>query len=417
MVFKYAYPTLLQSANLINSNSWFDIKIRKNNKYKQKNNKIKLNNSLLSTIKIKLFLNDNQKKLINQWMNDIIDVYNLTNEFIKQEFKKNKDYKIINFFSLRMTLKDKINKICKKNNLNKHTADYSVKHCVEMYKSALSNHKTFNKFDIKNLLKNRRRKNLIIEPNSISKKHHSIFYRNLRNINSSIPLDIISKNSILQYDSYKKTYIIISPYEYNKKEELKREEKCGIDIGCRTFLTTYSPKESLEIGCNAIDQIDKYNKKLDSIKKTKSYYKNLNRRLRIKFKKLENKYSDKLSNKINDMHNKACNYLLRHYETIIIGKVSTKSMVSNLKGNIEKITKRRLLGLKHYRFRMKLLSMSKKYDCKIKLINEYMTSKTCSECGSINKNLGSNKIYKCINKSCLLKIDRDINAAINIYNK
>ena len=62
MVFKYAYPTLLQSANLINSNSWFDIKIRKNNKYKQKNNKIKLNNSLLNTIKIKLFLNDNQKK-------------------------------------------------------------------------------------------------------------------------------------------------------------------------------------------------------------------------------------------------------------------------------------------------------------------------------------------------------------------
>ena len=42
-----------------------------------------------------------------------------------------------------------------------------------------------------------------------------------------------------------------------------------------------------------------------------------------------------------------------------------------------------------------------------------MTSKTCSKCSNIHKNLGQNKTYECA--SCGLSIDRDINASINIY--
>ena len=47
-------------------------------------------------------------------------------------------------------------------------------------------------------------------------------------------------------------------------------------------------------------------------------------------------------------------------------------MVSNLTGNLQKKTKRRLLALSHYKFRMKLLQMSTKWNNKINLINEYM---------------------------------------------
>ena len=35
---KYIYPTLLKSANNIYKDSWFDLKIRKNNKYRKKKN-------------------------------------------------------------------------------------------------------------------------------------------------------------------------------------------------------------------------------------------------------------------------------------------------------------------------------------------------------------------------------------------
>ena len=59
-----------------------------------------------------------------------------------------------------------------------------------------------------------------------------------------------------------------------------------------------------------------------------------------------------MQNRIEDLHKKVSNYLLKNYKTINIGKISIKSMVSNLKGNIKEKTKRRLLVLKHYKMRM-----------------------------------------------------------------
>jgi len=151
------------------------------------------------------------------------------------------------------------------------------------------------------------------------------------------------------------------------------------------------------------------NNRLDNIRKSKDE----NIITENKFKNIYNKYSSKLKNKINDLHFKSANFLLSRYRKLIIGKVSTKKMVSNLDGNLKEITKRRLMALSHYRFRMKLKQMAVKFDCKIFETNEYLTSKTCSKCKFINDNLKGNKIYDCPN--CKLKIDRDINASINIY--
>jgi putative transposase len=44
-----------------------------------------------------------------------------------------------------------------------------------------------------------------------------------------------------------------------------------------------------------------------------------------------------------------------------------------------------------------------------------MTTKMCSECGEINWEIGSNKIFKC--KECGLKMERDVNAPRNMYKK
>ena len=39
----------------------------------------------------------------------------------------------------------------------------------------------------------------------------------------------------------------------------------------------------------------------------------------------------------------------------------------------------------------------------------------CHNCENLKMNLGSKKIYEC--DKCKIKIDRDINASINIYKK
>ena len=405
---KYIYPTLLQIGNIINSHNCFNLISRINDNY-NKVKKKKFMCSYMSTIKIILKLNNNQKIIINNWLNNCIDIYNLANNYIKNNYTIENKSKIINFINLRKILNPNIKQICLLNGLNKHTGDYAVKHCVEMYKSALSNHTNFDKFIINDLDKNKRRKNLIIEPNSVSKKENSIFVKILGKINSNLNLNIIKKNSILQYDSHKKTYIIIVPFDKTEEKTVIQNKKCGIDIGVRTFLTTYSKHECMEIGTNNNKIINKIHKKLDNI--CSSYDKKLISK--TKKNNLYIKSQDKLKNKITDVHNKSANLLLSNYRVIIIGKVSTKKMISNLSGNLQKITKRRLMSLSHYRFRMKLKSMAPKFNCIIIEHDEFMTSKTCSNCKTINKNLGSSKIFNCCN--CKLNIDRDINASINIY--
>jgi len=306
-------------------------------------------------------------------------------------------------------MKDPLKNICNLSGINKHTANYAIKHCVEMYKSAISNHKKLDKFNIQDLNKNRRRKNLVIEPASVSSKINSIFTKQLGEIKTNINLNIIKQNSILQFDTLKKSYIIITPKNINNNNYVEQNHKCGIDIGVRTFLTTYSRSESYEIGTNTYKTIDGINKRLDKIRKNKDE-KIINEN---KFTYLYNKYSSKLKDKINDMHFKTANFLLSNYRKLIIGKVSTKKMVSNLDGNLREITKRRLMALSHYRFRMKLKLMAIKFGCKIIETDEYLTSKTCSKCKTINENLKGNKFFSCQN--CNLEIDRDINASINIY--
>jgi IS605 OrfB family transposase len=403
---KYIYPTLLKSANNIYKDSWFDLKIRKNNKYRKKKKRKRevIESSYIDTYKIKLTLTDIQKNIIKLWLDDCIDIYNIANNYIKTNVNNDNIKEIINFYKLRKQLEIQLKKVCKANKLNKHTADYAVQHCITMYKSALSNHNNnLSKFSINDLLKTRRRKNLVVEPGNVSLKINSIFTKQLDEIISSSPLNLIKKNSILQFDSIKNNFFIIIPFDKIDKKEVQQHKKCGIDIGVRTFVTTYSRGESMEIGTNNNNLIDKYNNKIDSIKSNYEL-KKLSKR---KYEKSICKYS------IEDLHNKTSTILLSLYKEIIIGKISIKKMISNLTCNLQAITKRRLLALSHYKFREKLKARAFKFGCKITEVSEYLTSKTCSNCKVINDKLGSSKIFSC--SSCKLCIDRDINASINIY--
>lgn len=67
-----------------------------------------------------------------------------------------------------------------------------------------------------------------------------------------------------------------------------------------------------------------------------------------------------------------------------------------------------------YAIRTKLINKCKERNIELRLVDTfYPSSKTCSCCGSIKKDLKlNNRIYKCSN--CGLEIDRDYNASINL---
>ena len=62
-----------------------------------------------------------------------------------------------------------------------------------MFKSAFSNHKNIDKFNIKDLEKIEEEKNLVIQPNADDKKINSIFSSKLKEVKSSLQLNTITK--------------------------------------------------------------------------------------------------------------------------------------------------------------------------------------------------------------------------------
>jgi transposase len=414
---KKIYPSLLKVAtdcDTLDTNSWFDIIERKNGRFRKQPKGVIFNNNYIDTMKIKLTLTKDQQNKIKSWMNTHVDAYNLTNDYIKKHLKSNYSNfsTLVNFYRLRQELTAKIAILIKKTKMHRNCCDYAVKQCVEMYKSAYSNYKNGNikKFRVRKLKKNKRRRNIVVEPKVVNSSINSIFVRQLGEIKSSLPLNIIERNSLLRYDDYKKTFIIITPIDKSNEIELKQYKKCGVDIGVRTFMTVYSKEVTYEIGTNTCGTIDAVNSRLDKLNTLKDIGEIDNKT----YVNAYTKYADKLKNKITDMHCKVSNFLMNKFNIINIGKVSTKKMVSNLRGTLHDKVKRRLMALSHYKFRMKLQQMKDKYNVVVNEIDEYMTSKKCCKCSNIHQNLGSNKEYNCSN--CNLKIDRDINASINIYD-
>ena len=70
---------------------------------------------------------------------------------------------------------------------------------------------------------------------------------------------------------------------------------------------------------------------------------------------------------------------------------------------------------KFYEFKTKLQNKCSINFIELRIVDRfYPSSKTCSQCGQIKKDLKlSDRVYKC---NCGLVIDRDLNAAINLEN-
>ena len=77
------YPTLLFSANNIDSHSWFDLKYRHNYLSNIKKKKFKIKTKYTDTFIIDLQFNSRQKTILLFWLDCCIIAYNITNNYIK----------------------------------------------------------------------------------------------------------------------------------------------------------------------------------------------------------------------------------------------------------------------------------------------------------------------------------------------
>jgi len=120
------------------------------------------------------------------------------------------------------------------------------------------------------------------------------------------------------------------------------------------------------------------------------------------------KYEAKKQDLVKDMHYKTANILVKDYDRIYIGNLSTKKIVSRNNVTITKKTKKTILALAPYKFKQILTHMGNKHGCVVTEVSEYLTSKTCSSCGKMYE-IGRSKVYEC--SGCGMKADRDENSA------
>lgn len=398
----------------LNMNTWFTIKEYKlnNDVYFKEHTYYTddIENVNLKCKKILLILNVCQKNIINEWLNSYLNMYNVSVKYIKNHIKD--DNKVVNFRYLRDKLKIDKQLILKKSSIKVHDLDYAIKLACQNYKSAFTNfrNKKIKHFRIR-YWRNKQQKKLIdLEKNDFSSKgiRHNLlgeikgFYNGKEYNFGEIKHDCRLQKNKNEYYLYvpENTENVI-----NENEKINKQ--ITIDPGIRVFGTGITENKIIKIGENCKERIKKYLERKDKIMKNEEINKNTK-------KKNERRINKKLTNLINELHWKTIKYLISENKTILIGNMSSKSIVKK-NGNLDKITKRIATKMSFYKFKNRLKYKCNKYKRNYGEINEWMTSKMCSKCGTIKGELGGSKKYEC--EKCELKIERDINGARNIYIK
>ena len=175
----------------------------------------------------------------------------------------------------------------------------------------------------------------------------------------------------------------------------------GVDLGIKTY-ATLSNKLSYTYPLYLERNLDKL-KDLQA-----KYSKSKSNRVRLDIAKLH----EKIANQRLDFIHKLTKELVTTYDSIAIEDLDIQGMLGE-----NKDLSRRILDCSWYIFRQTLTYKAEQYGCNLIVIPKYYpSSKSCSNCGNINNNLKlTDRIWLC--PSCGLTLDRDLNAAINIFKK
>lgn len=208
-------------------------------------------------------------------------------------------------------------------------------------------------------------------------------------------------------------YYLIVPYTKPKIRKDLDNGVISLDPGVRTFLTGIDHANTIELGINSATTIFKKMKYLDKLMSKCS--KKIDKREKKKLKKQIKKMRIKIKNLQEELHKKTSSWLCKNYSNIVIPKFGSKNMIKKVDRKIQTKTVRSMSILAHGKFLERLHHKAEEYGTNVVVIDEKYTSKTCSCCGNVKTKRFSSKVYQC--EKCLLKIDRDRNGAINILKK
>ena len=235
-----------------------------------------------------------------------------------------------------------------------------------------------------------------------------------------IPTNAIVKSGTISQkgDRY---YVSVLVEEQNKPNNTNNNIGIGIDLGLKDFAICSNNK--------VFKNINKSKNIIQAEKKLKREQRKLSRKyesLKLRNKKMKGdatrqnirkqiakvqKCHIRLTNIRTNYINNVINYLIEQEPSFIsIEDLNVKGMMKN------RHLSKAIVEQKFYEFRNKLTTKCLINGIELRIVDRfYPSSKTCSCCGHIKKDLKlSDRIYKCSN--CGLEIDRDFNASVNLRN-
>ena len=200
------------------------------------------------------------------------------------------------------------------------------------------------------------------------------------------------------------------------KTENKNIKGLGVDLGIKD--TAICSNGMVFKNINKTKKVKKIKKKLKREQRKISRSIEYSKSNKIKLKECKNFNKKKLKMqrlfyRLNcirdDYNNKIVDEITRaKLKYITIEDLKVSNMMKN------KHLSKAIQEQNFYGIRIKLINKCKERNIELRIVDTfYPSSKTCSCCGSIKKNLKLNdRIYKCSN--CGIEIDRDYNASINL---
>ena len=231
-----------------------------------------------------------------------------------------------------------------------------------------------------------------------------------------IPKNAIIKSGTISKIADRYFLSLVMEVEDAIKETNTNTKGLGVDLGIKDTAICSDGRVFRNI--NKTKKVKKMKKKLKREQRKMSRSVEYSKSNKIKLKECKNFNKKKL--KVQRLFYRL-NCIRDDYNNKIVDEITRTKLkyitiedlkVSNMMKN--KHLSKAIQEQNFYSIRTKLINKCKERNIELRLVDTfYPSSKTCSCCGEIKKDLKlNNRIYKCSN--CGLEIDRDYNASINL---
>jgi putative transposase len=356
---------------------------------------------MLKSYKYKLLPNEEQIVSLNNHFGSIRFTYNFFLNERKKEYDSNRN--TINYYDNAKSLTElkKQEEYFWLKEINSQSLQHSLKCLDGAYNNFFKFKKGFPKF------KSKKSKNSFTVPQSVKLEEEKLRIPKFKE-----PIDLILsrkfigkiKSCTISKTSTNEYFVsILVETEHNKLP--KTGKSVGIDLGLKDFVITsdgYKYKNN------------RYTKKYE--RELKKHQQRLSRKTKGSNRynkqklKVANIYKKITNSRLDNLH-KVSTELIKKYDLIILEDLNIKGMVKN-----HKLSKH-ISDASWSKF-IELLTYKAEWNDKeiVKIDRFFPSSKTCNCCGYINQNLDLS-IREWVCPSCKTKLDRDLNASINILKE